>query len=639
MKIIAIVERGLEVAIPIVGIVGILDIPLYLTNTSLFSQQYLGLIWGFATALIFLTHPATRRSYQKGPKWYDVLAALVCFVLGLYVAICYARILPRLAIPSVINVMAGGLAVILTLESLRRIAGSSIVIIIVAFIGYAKLGYLAPGIMRIGEIDWTRLLTQLFLGADFMLGLPLRVAVLIVLGFILFGQVLFRTGGGQFFIEVAQSLMGRYRGGPAKVAVLASTIFGMLSGSSVANVASTGVITIPMMKRIGFSPAFAGAVEATASTGGILMPPVMGAAAFIMSEFLEVPYQTVVVAALVPALFYYFGIYMQVDLYSARIGLRGLPKAEIPSFWRTLRRGWMFLIPLGVIVLALFIFFLPPAVAALYSTGSVVLISFMNKQGRAAWNWRQIQNILRETTRAMIGLIAICAGAGCVVGIVGYTGLGLTFSRILTEAAGGSLLLLALLTGLASIVLGMGMPTTAAYILLAVLAAPSMVHIGVKPILAHLFVLYFGELSMLTPPVCLSAYAASSISNASPLSVALHAIRLAIAAYIVPFIFIYEPAIALIGTTADIALNIFLLLLLIASIAFAFEGYCLVRLRLVERFIFVVAAALIAIPMLLPRIIGVLIFFVLVAYQIARKTDRNAKIAGRTRKVSSSETS
>ena len=619
MRLIGMIKVALEIAIPIVGVVAILDIPLYLTNTSLFNQQYLALFWGLASTLIFITTPALKRSADKGPRWYDLLAALLSLALGLYVTIYYPRILSRLGIPSLMQMVAGGLAVVLVLESLRRIAGWAIVIIILFFLVYAKFGHFAPGILCIGEIMWSRLLSQLYLGADFMLGIPLRVAVLIVFGFILFGQVLFKTGGGEFFIELAQSLMGRYRGGPAKVAVLASSIFGTLSGSSVANVAGTGVITIPMMKKTGYPSAYAGAIEATASSGGILMPPVMGAAAFIMAEFLEISYQTVVVAAIVPALLYYFGIYMQIDLHAASNNLKGLPREQIPSFLSTIRKGWIFLIPLVVMVLVLFILYLPPSVSALYSTGAVVVVTLLGKNTRTAWSWSKIISILQGTSRAMLTMTAICAAAGLVVGIVGMTGLGLSFSRILTEMAGGSLFLLAVLTALASIILGMGMPTTAAYILLAVLAAPAMVKMGIEPILAHLFVFYFGELSMLTPPVCLAAYAASSICGAPALSVAFRAMRLAVAAYIVPFVFIVHPGIALIGTGGIIFSNIFLTLAAIAAFAFAFEGYCIKKLRLYERLLFICAAITLAWGSWGIRIIGLLIVTLLLLDQLRKR--------------------
>lgn len=601
------VPKALGIAIPIMAIVFVLDVPLYLTGASLFNQQYMALFWSLIVALIFLTVPASKKGVAKRPRWYDWLLVVLTFIVGFYVTIFYPQILRVLGVVAPLQVVMGSLAVLLVLESTRRVAGWPIVIIVVIFILYAKFGNLIPGILQTKGLSWARLLSQLYLGADFMLGTPLKIASLIVFGFIFFGQVIFQTGGGEFLMKLAQSLMGRYRGGPAKVAVLASSLFGTVSGSAVANVATTGMVTIPLMKKSGYSSTYAGAIEATASTAGQIMPPVMGAAAFVMAEFLGVSYPTVVLVAIVPAMLYYLGVYLQIDLQAASSGLKGLPREEIPSFKETLRQGWIFIVPLIVLIITLFILFLPPGVAALYSTGALVLVTMLKKDIRDSWSWSKISSILQGTSRSLFELIAITAAAGFVVGIVSYTGLGLSLSRVLTEVAGGNLLLLALLTAITSTILGMGMPTTAAYILLAVLAAPALVSLGIEPVLAHLFVFYYGTLSMITPPVCLAAYTAASIAKAPQMPLAFRSMRLAVAAYIVPFIFLYMPGLALIGSVWEIILAIFLTVIAIILFAVVIEGYFLRKLTLLERCLFFVAGITMVVPNWYTHLIGLAI--------------------------------
>lgn len=598
----------------------VLDLPLYITGASLFNQQFLALFWALVVALIFLTVPASKKSDLIRVMWYDLFLAGMAIFIGLYVTFCYPRILVSLGVPTTLMVIIGFLAILVVLESVRRVTGWPIVIIISVFILYAKFGYLVPGVLRIKGLSWSRLFSQLYLGSDFMFGIPLKVAGLMVFGFILFGNVIMRTGGGEFLFDVAQSLMGRFRGGPAKVAVLASTFFGMLSGSAVANVAGTGMVTIPLMKRVGYSPTYAGAIEATASTGGQILPPVMGAAAFVIAEFLGISYPAVVVAALIPALLYYLGLFLQIDLQAAKRGLRGLPKEEIPSFKKTISNGWIYIIPLIVLIITLFILFMPPGAAALYSAGATVIATLLTKKSRSLWSWSKVSEILERTSRTLFEVTAISAAAGFVVGIVGYTGLGLSLSRVLTKAAGGSLLLLALFTAITSSILGMGMPTTAAYILLAVLAAPALTNLGIEPILAHLFIFYFGTFSMITPPVCLAAYTAGSIAKASQLPLAFRAIRLAIAGYIVPFVFLYAPSLAFIGSYREILLNTIAAVIAITMFAIALEGFFFRTLKGLERVVCIGGGILIIAPVLWTRMLGFVILLILMVLSLPKKT-------------------
>ncbi|MBW2066721.1 MAG: TRAP transporter fused permease subunit [Deltaproteobacteria bacterium] len=609
----------LGISIPIVAIIFVLDIPLYLKGISLFNQQYLAIFWAQVVALIFLTKPASRKRNREKIARYDLFLALLTLAVGLYVALFYPSILLTLGTLTLFKTLIGLLAVLLVIESVRRVTGWPIVIIIVLFIAYTKYGNYAPGVLQIKAVSWSRIFSQLYLGADFMFGIPLRVAALMVFGFILFGSVIMETGGGDVLFNLAQALMGRFRGGPAKVAVLASTFFGTLSGSAVANVAGTGMITIPLMKRVGYSPTYAGAIEATASTGGQILPPVMGAAAFVMAEFLGISYPAVVAAALFPALLYYFGLFLQIDLQAARQGMKGLPRQDLPSLGEILKQGWIYFIPLTVLIITLFVLFLPPGAAALYSTGATVIATLLTRKTRSVWSWTKINSIFYRTSRTLFELTAISAGAGFVVGIVGYTGLGLSLSRVLTQAAGGSLLFLAVLTATTSTLLGMGMPTTAAYILLAVLAAPALTNLGIEPILAHLFIFYFGTLSMLTPPVCLAAYAAASIAKAPQMSLALQAMRLAIAGYIVPFIFLYASGLALIGSWPHIIATLGASVIAIALFSFGIEGYCMGVMTWFERLVAVFSAIAIITPYHYSRIIGFSLLGLLMLIQFKRK--------------------
>lgn len=596
----------------ITAVVFVFDIPLYLSGASIFPQQFIAFFWSLVTILIFLLFPRTK----KAPTWFDWLLSILTLVTGLYVTIFYPQILYSLALTTPFRVTLGVIAVFIVLESIRRVAGWPIVIIIVVGILYAKFGNYAPGILQTKGASWSRLFTQLYLGADFMLGIPLAVSVNIVFVFILFGQIIFTTGGGEFLIKLAMALMGRYRGGPAKVAVIASSLFGMISGSAAANVSTTGVITIPLMKRVGFSPVYAGAIEAVASTGGQILPPVMGAAAFIMAEFLNMSYVEVAIAAAVPALFYYLALYLQVDFCAAKLGLRGLSSEAIPSILSAFRGGWLFIIPFFILIYTLFFLNLSPGVGAMLSIAAFILMTLPKREIRAVWAWKGVVEIAQSTSSAMFELVPVCAGAGLIIGVVSYSGLGLSLARVLTDMAGGSLLLLALLAALASLILGMGMPTAGAYILLAVLVAPAFTKLGVDPITGHMFVLYFGVLSMITPPICIAVYAAATLATAPAMQVAIQSIKLAVAAFIVPFIFIFRPGVLLIGSLSQIVADIALAVAIIVLFAVVIEGHFIRSLRKFERGLVFVCLLALFTPHSWVRVSGALVAFFLLAFQL-----------------------
>ena len=599
------IMKLIGVLVFIVGVTAILNIPLYLTGYSLFNQQYQAMFWVLVTSMIFLTRPASKKT---GPaRWYDLVFIGLTLIGGLYIVVFYYQLQFTLGMASPFRMVMGLLTVLVLLESTRRVAGWPIVIIILFFIVYAKFGSHFPGLLETKTMSWKRLFTFLYLNNDSWLGIPLRVVLMIVFGFLLMGRVFFETGGGAIIIGFAEALMGGFRGGPAKVAVLASSIFGAMSGSTVGNVASTGVITIPMMKKTGFDSAYAGAVETVASNGGQILPPVMGAAAFIIAEFLGVSYPVIVSAAIMPGVLYYLAVFIQIHFRAVGSGMMPMPEEERPSLRETAKKGWIFAIPIAFLVYALFVLWMTPGFAALYTAGITAVVTLIKKETRSYWSWGKVMDILQKTSKTAIEVTAVSAAAGIVVGVVSYTGLGLTFSRVLTDLAGGHLLPLALLAAFASIILGMGMPPAPAYILLAVLAAPAFVEMGIKEISAHLFVFYFGILSMVTPPVCIAVYTAASIAKAPMMRCAVHAMKLSIAAYVVPFVMIYNPGLNFIGSASDIILACLTATIGISVLAVVLEGYFTKKLSWIERGLFAMAGIAILAPFWLTRLISLAI--------------------------------
>jgi len=587
-------EWVLGIAVPAAGMFFILDVPMYLTGKSFFTQQYLGLFLGLVLALAFLLLPMSKSAPRDRVPWYDLVFAVASLAVGAYVLFLYPQLIRTMGIVSPDKIVLGLLAIFLVLEATRRVTGWPLTIIVLVFIAYGRYGYLLPDVVAGSDASWGRLINQLFLGSGSLYGIALRVAALIVFAFVFLAHGLFGYGGGDFLFGVAQTSMGRYRGGPAKMAVLASAFFGMLSGSAVANVAGTGTITIPLMKKNGYSPEFASAVEAVASTGGTVTPPVMGAAGFIIAEFLGVGYSEVVLIAIVPALLYYLGLFIQIDLRAVKKGLKGLPNVTRLPVGQLFTQGWLYLAALGILMYGLFFLYLRPEVAALYALGTLIVLGSVSKRTRQGLTG--LLTILRTTGRGMLEITVIGAAAGIVIGVVNYTGLGLSLSRLLTDLSGGSLLLLALMTAVASIILGMGIPVTASYLFLAVLAAPALVQRGVPPLVAHMFIFYFGAFSFITPPICLAVFTAASIGGANQMKTALQAMRLAVAGYLVPFIFLFDRGVVLQGTPSQIAVGVLSAIAAIIAFCFALEGYFLRRLGWRKRVLYVAAGTALLIP-------------------------------------------
>lgn len=532
-------EQLILVSLAVLGALFIFELHFYLGQT-LYREQYLGVFLALVLSGAFLSIPASKRAPLEHVPWYDILFAILGLVAGLYITVEYPTLVYTQAFITVDKWVLGAITLCLLLEATRRVVGWTLVSIALVFILYGHFSYLLPGPLHARGQTWGRLATYLYLDTNGVLGLTLWVAASIVLAYVFLGQALFKTGGAGFFTDLALAIMGRYRGGPAKMAVVASSLFGTISGNAVSNVASTGIVTIPMMKSHGYPPKVASAVEAVASTGGQIMPPVMGAAAFLMAELLEVPYTSVVLAALIPAVLYYTTLFVQVDLEAAKNGLRGLAASELPRLGDVLKRGWMFLIPLGILVYALFVLNFQPGKAAIVAVLAVLVFARLAPAGRLGW--RSLREILVDTGRGVLDLGVITGVAGIVIGVLNLSGLGFALSLNLVQIGGESLLLLLVMAAAVSIILGMGMPTVAVYILLAVLVAPALTRLGVDPMAAHLFIFYFGLMSLITPPVCVATYAAAALAGANMWQTGVESVRLGAIAYIVPFLFVYAPA-------------------------------------------------------------------------------------------------
>ena len=564
------VEQGLLALLTAAGALWVLEAHTWLPR-AIFKEQYLGLFLALALGAAFIATRAGRRAPLDRVPWYDWALAAGGLAVGLYVGVLYPTIAYQLGIITWDKVTFGALAVLLVLEATRRLVGWVMVGLGAVFILYAKLAYLLPGLLEAKSTTWSRIVVYLYLDTNGLLGLPVAVTATVVVTFILFGQVLYACGGDRFLTDIAMVVMGRFRGGPAKVSVGASSLFGTVSGSAVSNVVVDGPITIPMMKRAGYAPHLASAIEAVASTGGQLMPPVMGVAAFLIAEFLAVPYGDVAVAAVIPALLYYLALFVQVDLEAAKHGLTGLARAELPRAGAVFRSGSGFLVPIAVLFYTLMIDNWEPGKAGMSAVVATVIVGALRRTERLTL--ARLLGAMVETGRILLDIAAITAVAGLVIGSLQLSGLGFKFSALLVNMAGGSSLALLALSAIVCIVLGMGMPTAVVYVMLAVLVGPALVQLGIPPLGAHLFLFYFGMLSMITPPVCLATFAAASIGGADFMKTGWAGMRLGIVAYVVPFLFAYHPALLMQGSVVDVGLAVATAVLGVALLSVACVGY------------------------------------------------------------------
>ena len=578
---------------------------------------------GFVLVLIYQLYPARATGSKHKLAWYDVLLAAAGAAVCGYIVWNYDVIVLDAGPPTEMDFFFGCAAILLVLEATRRIVGLPITLVAICFLLYAKFGNLIPGMMGHPGFSLKRIVGHMYLTTEGLFGMPLGVSASFVFLFILFGAFLHSTGLGKFFIDLALAAAGRFVGGPAKVAVLASGFFGTISGSSVANTVSTGTFTIPLMKSVGYRGAFAGAVEAASSTGGQIMPPIMGAAAFIMAQFLGVGYVEIAKAALIPALLYYLAVGFMVHMEAKRLGLKGIPKERLPRAWFVLRQGGYLLIPIFVLIYLLIQGY-TPLKSAYYCILATVVISLVANNWKAwagasssgmtvghslaSCNRLALKDILlamENGGRLALGVAAACACTGFVIGVVTLTGVGLKLANAILTLSAGSFALTLFFTMLASIVLGMGLPTTAKYIVLATIAAPAIQTFHVPQLAAHLFIMYFGILADLTPPVALAAYAAAGIARSEPNATGFMAVKLALAGFLIPYIFCYNPGLLMIGASnMEIVFIVCTAAVGIASLSFASVGYWLRDLFLWERLLLVGAAITLITPGLMTDIIG-----------------------------------
>jgi TRAP transporter 4TM/12TM fusion protein len=493
------------------------------------------------------------RGAAEGVPWYDWACAAASLVTCGYLAVRFPQLTALASTVSAETLTVSVAATALTLEAVRRTIGWSLVAILAVIAGYVLIGHLVSGQLQTRKVEFGELAVYLNLDNNGLLGLILQITIIVIIPFVLMGQLLMRSGGSAFFNDAAIALMGRYRGGAAKMAVVGSSLFGMISGIAAANTVAVGIVTIPLMKRSGMSARLAGAVEACASNGGQLMPPVMGAVAFVMADFLQVPYTEVAIAAILPSVLYYAALFIQTDLEAARYGFGKVEEAEIPRIGRVLAGGWMFLAPFAVLVYTMFWLNLEPEYAAMAASAAVVVLGFAVGYGGRRMRLRDLWEAVVGTAGGLCEIIVISAAAGFIMGLFQVSGLAFAFAAYLVELGGQSLVLLLVLAAAVSIVLGMGLPTIGVYVMLAILVAPALVKVGVPPLAAHLFILYFGMMSLITPPVAPAAYVAAAIAGSPSMATGWTAMRFGWSAYIVPFLFVYSPAILLKGTLWDVA--------------------------------------------------------------------------------------
>lgn len=562
-------------------------------------QRSIHLTFGFLICYLTVVGGASLKREKIFPL---IAAGASLFCLGHFIVNFQAMIL-RFGEPDALDLAVGTMLIVLVLDFARRSVGNILPGIAVVFLLYAVAGPYLPGMLWHRGYDVTRIIYQISLSTEGIFGTPLGVSASYVFIFVLFGAFLEITGAGQFYIDFAVKAVGGSAGGPAKAAVVASSLFGSVSGSAVANVAGTGAVTIPLMRSIGYRPEFAAAVEAVASTGGQIMPPLMGAAAFIMAEILAVPYYKVALGALIPALIFYGTVFTMVHCRAKVLGLSGAARDSLPPMKTLLREQGIFFIPLLVLIYFMIIAQYSVMKAAVYSLLATVLVGFFKKR----MGWRDILGAFESGARVSLVVIASTACAGIIVAVMNLTGLGMKFSSLVLAAGGNSLLLVLIMIMLASLLLGMGLPTTPAYLILAVLGAPTLVKLGVEPLAAHLFVFYFGCMSMITPPVGLAVYAASCIAEADFWKTSKHALLLALPAFLVPYMFVFHPSLVGLGDMVSVLSAAASGLLGAVILGAGLSGWYFRKVSLPERGVLCAAGILLILPGWLSNVSGILL--------------------------------
>jgi len=516
----------------------------------------------FVLVLIYLSYPLK----NKRLRWLDYTLAGASLISGLYIILTYKDLVMRVGNPNTLDIILGTILIILILEATRRTTGWALVIVALISLAYVFLGNIIPGTFGHRGYSLVRVVNHLYLTTEGIFGVTLGVAATYLVIFILFGAFLTKSGGASVFFDLAFAIAGWARGGPAKVACISSALMGTINGSPVANVVTTGTFTIPLMKKLGYKPEVAAAIEATASSGGAIMPPIMGAGAFIMSELTGIPYSKIIVAAIFPAVLYYSGAFFSIDFEAIKSNIKGLPREELPKLGPIIKRSLPLFIPLAILMYLLLVAKASPIKAAFWGIVSIIIFNLIFG-GKYRMTPKGFLEALESGAKGTLMVSIACTAVGIVVGIITLTGLGLAFTNALMEVASQSLIAALIMTMVATIIMGMALPPAASYIVIAAMAAPALVKVGLTPLVANLFIFYYTAFAPITPPVALAAYAGAGISGSQPLKTGFVALRFAIAGFICPFMFIYSPALLLNGSMFDILTS--LLSALIGTLGFA----------------------------------------------------------------------
>jgi len=557
---------------------------------------------GAGAVMTFALYRGSKKSPLDRPSGVDIVLMVLIALAFAYMCIEMNTLVYRIGVnPTTADLIVAIIVIVCVLEITRRTCGNILPLIALIFLAYAKFGHLLPGSLGHRLYSWEKVLS-FQLGTDALFSSSVQASATYVFLFLLFGAYLQESGCGEFFIHFSNAVAGASRGGPAKVAVISSALFGTVSGNSVANVVTTGAFTIPLMKSIGYKPRFAAAVEATSSTGGQIMPPILGSAAFIMSALIGEPYKNVMLGAVIPAVLYFYTVFMMVDLEAAKSGLHGMSKDELPKL-RNIAKDAYLLLPLVVVIVTLTVFNVSPIRAAVWGSLTAVATTWVKKENRMGI--KRFFSTMSSGARSACSLVASTATAGMVVGVLNMTGAGLKLAGGIVSLSGGHLFPALLMTMVACVIMGMGLPTTASYLICVSVAAPALIDLGVPTLAAHMFVFYFACLSAITPPVALAAFAGATIAKAKPMSVALTACKLGIAAFIVPFMFAYAPQLIMVGTVGQIIQAFITSLIGVTAISFGLQRYALkYSLTTIEGIVFIAAALFLMYPGTTTDVIG-----------------------------------
>jgi len=569
-------------------------------------------------ALGFIFYPFRKKGNRSKVAIPDLVLALLAAATTVYVIVDYIGIVGRAGMPNLTDLVFAALLILLVLEGARRVTGWALPALGVVFILYALFGRGLPGFFGHRGYSWADLSSFLFVSTDGVYGTAVGVSASYIYLFILFGAFMDKSGMGQFINDIALALAGHQKGGPAKVSVIASALLGTINGSAVANVVTTGTFTIPLMKKTGYDKDFAGAVEASSSVGGQLMPPIMGAAAFIMAEVLGIQYKVIAVAAILPALLYYVGIIVQVHLRARKCGLEGVSRENLPKAWAVLKERGHLLLPIVFLLVMLFASGKTVIFSAFMTILVTIATSMLKKSTRMSL--KDILDALFEGTRSMVPVAIACASVGLVIGVASLTGFGLSMASAIVALGGKSLFLTLAFTMVACMILGMGLPSIPAYLITATMAAPALVRLGIDPLVSHLFVFYFAMFANITPPVALASFAAAGLSGGSPMKTGFTSLKLSLAGFIVPYMFVYNDALLLQGTGF---FEGFLVMMTSISgvliLGTAIEGYFISKMGVVERIIALAAAILLMTPNHLQDLVGAGLAVVVIAVQLIKR--------------------